>query len=57
MSSLYEIELARYQTDGYAVFHNVIDVALIAELRAHVEWLQRRIPAASQIPSCSNCIG
>jgi ectoine hydroxylase-related dioxygenase (phytanoyl-CoA dioxygenase family) len=33
--------MARYRSEGYGVFRNVIDAALISELRAHVEWLQR----------------
>lgn len=34
-----------YQRDGYAVFRQVADADLIAEARAHVEWLQRRNPS------------
>lgn len=33
-----------YERDGYAIFRNVLDAALIAEASAHVEWLQRKHP-------------
>ena len=42
---LHERETARYLTEGYAVFRSVIDAALIAELRTHVEWLKQHSPA------------
>jgi Phytanoyl-CoA dioxygenase (PhyH) len=43
--ALHETEMARYCTEGYGVFRNVIDAALISEVRAHVEWLQGHRPA------------
>jgi phytanoyl-CoA hydroxylase len=34
--------LEDYNRNGFVVFKNVIDAAMIAEARQHVEWLQRR---------------
>ena len=50
LSPPHENEMARYPTEGYAVFRSVIDAALIAELRAHVEWLQQHSPASFANP-------
>lgn len=36
--------LEAYETDGYVIFREVIDAALIAEASDHVAWLQRRHP-------------
>jgi Phytanoyl-CoA dioxygenase (PhyH) len=33
-----------YERDGYAIFRQVIDAALIKEVHGHVEWLQARHP-------------
>ncbi|MBI5093759.1 MAG: phytanoyl-CoA dioxygenase family protein [Candidatus Hydrogenedentes bacterium] len=35
---------AQYEQDGYVVFQNVLDAELVAEGRAHVDWLQARHP-------------
>lgn len=34
----------RFDRDGYVIFRNVVDDALLAEVGGHVEWLQRRHP-------------
>ncbi|MFD0900824.1 phytanoyl-CoA dioxygenase family protein [Actinomadura sediminis] len=36
--------MQRYETDGYAIFRNVLDADLIAEADEHVRWLQARHP-------------
>jgi phytanoyl-CoA hydroxylase len=35
---------AQYERDGYVIFRDVLDPDLIAEVRQHVDWLQRRHP-------------
>lgn len=35
---------SRYETEGYVIFRDVLDDALIAEADAHVEWLLARNP-------------
>jgi phytanoyl-CoA hydroxylase len=50
VTSLDQAELARFRSDGYAVFRNVIDAALIAELQAHIDWLQHNSPANAANP-------
>lgn len=35
-------EIEQYQKEGYSIFRKVLDEELIAEVSAHVEWLQRR---------------
>jgi phytanoyl-CoA hydroxylase len=50
VTSLDQAELQRFRTDGYAVFRNVIDEPLLAELRSHIEWLQQRSPTNFQNP-------
>lgn len=34
----------QYDRDGYALFQDVLDAALVAEARRHIEWLQRKHP-------------
>ena len=34
----------RYEQDGFVIFRNVLDSALIAQASEHVAWLQRRYP-------------
>jgi ectoine hydroxylase-related dioxygenase (phytanoyl-CoA dioxygenase family) len=34
----------QYEREGYCIFRNVIDEALLAETRAHVAWLIRKYP-------------
>ncbi|HEY8455077.1 MAG TPA: phytanoyl-CoA dioxygenase family protein [Actinopolymorphaceae bacterium] len=36
--------LEQYDTEGYAIFRNVIDEELIKEVHAHVDWLQAKHP-------------
>lgn len=36
--------LSGYERDGFAIFRNVLGPDLIAEARAHIEWLGRRYP-------------
>ncbi|MFC6878594.1 MULTISPECIES: phytanoyl-CoA dioxygenase family protein [Actinomadura] len=36
--------MRRYETDGYAIFRNVLDAELIEEADRHVRWLQERHP-------------
>jgi ectoine hydroxylase-related dioxygenase (phytanoyl-CoA dioxygenase family) len=36
--------LDRFETDGYALFRDVLDPALVAEAAGHVDWLARRHP-------------
>ncbi|MFJ2768459.1 phytanoyl-CoA dioxygenase family protein [Streptomyces sp. NPDC087300] len=43
MSSLAEIA-EQYERDGFAILRNVIDQDVIAEARAHVEWLGTKYP-------------
>ena len=40
MSPMSEV-LDRFQTDGYAVFRDVLDRPLVAEAAGHVDWLAR----------------
>ncbi|MCA1595889.1 MAG: phytanoyl-CoA dioxygenase family protein [Chloroflexi bacterium] len=37
-------ERRQFDTQGYAIFRNVIDDGLVAETREHVAWLMRRHP-------------
>ncbi|KAB2343342.1 phytanoyl-CoA dioxygenase family protein [Actinomadura rudentiformis] len=37
----------KFDTDGYAIFRNVLDAELIAEADQHVRWLQERYPGRS----------
>ncbi|MDQ6773925.1 MAG: phytanoyl-CoA dioxygenase family protein [Candidatus Dormibacteraeota bacterium] len=39
-----QLTRARYQTDGYVIFRNVLDAELVDEARRHIDWLQRRHP-------------
>lgn len=39
--------MEKYDTDGYAIFRNVLDAQLIAEADQHVRWLQERYPGRS----------
>ncbi|MFG1998977.1 phytanoyl-CoA dioxygenase family protein [Spirillospora sp. NPDC048911] len=39
--------MEKYDTDGYAIFRNVLDAELIAEADQHVRWLQERYPGRS----------
>lgn len=36
--------MERYERDGYAVFEDVLDAGLIAQVSDHVEWLQKKHP-------------
>jgi phytanoyl-CoA hydroxylase len=36
--------LQRYEQDGFVIFRNVLDAALIAQASEHVAWLQQRYP-------------
>ncbi|MFC9977320.1 phytanoyl-CoA dioxygenase family protein [Spirillospora sp. NPDC127200] len=36
--------MEKYETDGYAIFRNVLDADLVAEADAHVRWLQEHHP-------------
>jgi len=36
--------MEQYERDGYAVFENVLDAALIGQVSEHVEWLQKKHP-------------
>lgn len=36
--------LESFRSDGYAIFREVLDPALVSEASAHVEWLQARHP-------------
>jgi phytanoyl-CoA hydroxylase len=36
--------LAQYEQDGYAIFRDVLDADLMAEVNGHVDWLQRHHP-------------
>lgn len=35
---------AFYDREGYAIFRNVLDIDLIAETAAHIDWLQKKNP-------------
>ncbi len=37
-------QVVQYETDGFAIFRNVIDRDLLTEARAHVEWLCGKYP-------------
>ncbi|MBO2450323.1 phytanoyl-CoA dioxygenase family protein [Actinomadura barringtoniae] len=39
--------MEKYETDGYAIFRDVLDPALVAEADGHVRWLQERYPGRS----------
>ncbi|GAA1565911.1 hypothetical protein GCM10009678_56030 [Actinomadura kijaniata] len=39
--------MEKYETDGYAIFRNVLDADLVAEADAHVRWLQEHHPGRS----------
>jgi ectoine hydroxylase-related dioxygenase (phytanoyl-CoA dioxygenase family) len=39
-----DVVRARYRTDGYYIFRNVLDADLIAEASDHVDWLQAKYP-------------
>ncbi|MEU5881931.1 phytanoyl-CoA dioxygenase family protein [Spirillospora sp. NPDC047279] len=39
--------MEKYDTDGYAIFRNVLDADLVAEADQHVRWLQERYPGRS----------
>jgi phytanoyl-CoA hydroxylase len=39
-----DVLVKEYQTNGFAILRNVLDPELIAEARAHVEWLGRKYP-------------
>ncbi len=34
----------QYQDEGYCIFRNVLDEALLAEAREHIDWLCRKFP-------------
>lgn len=35
---------AQYETDGYAIFRNVVDADLVREASAHIDWLIAKHP-------------
>ena len=37
-------DTAHYESEGYALFPEVLDADLIAEACEHIEWLQRKHP-------------
>jgi phytanoyl-CoA hydroxylase len=39
--------MEKYETDGYAIFRDVLDPELVAEADGHVRWLQERYPGRS----------
>ncbi|SDM67855.1 phytanoyl-CoA dioxygenase family protein [Allokutzneria albata] len=40
----YTAQVLSYEDEGYAVFRDVLDPSLMAEVRSHVEWLHREHP-------------
>lgn len=50
MPSCFAAELAAFQTEGHTVFRGVIDAALLAEISAHVEWLQTHRADRAAVP-------
>jgi ectoine hydroxylase-related dioxygenase (phytanoyl-CoA dioxygenase family) len=44
MSNDTSVKTAQFDRDGYAIYENVLDAALVAEASAHVDWLAKRNP-------------
>lgn len=40
----FSAHLEQFHEDGYTIFRNVLDPALVEEAKGHVEWLQRKHP-------------